>query len=77
VPIVGGRHLQIYFVALLPGKRSALFQRRFRHEKNEKIFVRNVRSSWFAVIFSIDSCGCCSAALFTRMSILPNSFTVF
>src|SRR6266487_1713471 len=40
------------------------------------MFVRKVRSSCFSVIFSIESCGCCSAALFTRMSILPNSFMV-
>lgn len=35
-----------------------------------------VLSSCSAVISSMLSCGCCSAALFTKTSSLPNSFTV-
>jgi len=40
------------------------------------MFVRNVRSSCFREIFSMLSCGCCSAALLTRMSSVLNSDTV-
>src|SRR2546430_2116906 len=43
----------------------------------EKILVRKVRSSCFSVILVMLSCGCCSAALLTRMSILPNSRAAF
>src|SRR5436190_2214759 len=44
-------------------------------KKKEKMFVRNVRSSCRALIFSSDFCGCCSAALLTRICRPPNSFT--
>src|SRR5688572_5245320 len=40
------------------------------------MFVRNVRSSCSRSMSSMLSCGCCSAALLTRMSIRPNSFSV-
>ena len=50
-------------------------QRGFGEKEEGKMFVRKVRSSCFAVIFSSRACGCCSAALLTRISRRPNSFT--